>query len=385
MRPKIILVGPTYPYRGGNALFMSYLYNALVTEFEVTFINYSVLYPSLLFPGTTQYDESEEHFDRVPSKRMLNSMNPVTWWQTANYINDQAPDLIVVDWWQPYFGPCLRGVTSFIDKKLKSRILFITENVISHEARWIDGFLTRMGLHHADRFLALSKSVVDTLTPMAKDRKIYRSELPVFGHYSKDEELDVAVEKEKLGFAGDATVLLFFGYVRKYKGLDILIEAFADMVDGHPDYRLLIAGEFYDNPQPYLQLIEKLNIADRVKVVNKFIPNEEVAAYFTLSEVVVLPYRSATQSGILNIAYGYEKPVVITNVGGLSEFVEDGKTGIFVPKADKGEIVKGIERYFSLKDDVDFPGNIKERNERNSFGGIVDTFREILADGSVKK
>ena len=308
-------------------------------------------------------------------------MNPITWAKTANYINSKNPDLIVVDWWQPYFGPCLRGVTSLIKKELKSKILFITENVISHEARWIDGFLTRMGLKHADRFLALSKSVVETLTPMTKGRKIYRSELPVFGHYSKDEQLDIAAEKEKLGFERDATVLLFFGYVRKYKGLDILIEAFAEMEERYPDYRLLIAGEFYDNPQPYLQLIKKLGVTHKVKVINKFIPNEQVAAYFTLSEVVVLPYRSATQSGILNIACGYEKPVVITNVGGLSEFVEDGKTGIFVPTADKFEIVKGIERYFSLKDQEDFPGNIAAKNEQNSFGGIVDTFREILADG----
>ena len=382
MRQKLMLVGPTYPYRGGNALFMSYLFNALRTEFEVEFINYSVLYPSLLFPGTTQYDESEEHFDQVPSKRMLNSMNPLTWAKTASYINSKNPDLIVVDWWQPYFGPCLRGVTSLIKKELKPKILFITENVISHEARWIDGFLTRMGLKHADRFLALSKSVVETLTPMAKGRKIYRSELPVFGHYSKDAALDVVAEKEKLGFERDAKVLLFFGYVRKYKGLDILIEAFAEMEEKYPDYRLLIAGEFYDNPQPYLQLIEKLGIKSKVKVVNKFIPNEEVAAYFTLSEVVVLPYRSATQSGILNIAYGYEKPVVITNVGGLSEFVEDGKTGIFVPTADKTAIVKGIERFFTLKDQEDFAGNIRARNERNSFGGIVETFKEILADNA---
>lgn len=378
MRKKIVLVGPTYPYRGGNALFMSYLYNALITEFEVEFINYSVLYPSLLFPGKTQYDESKEHFDRVPSKRILNSMNPITWKKTADYINSLNPDLIVVDWWQPYFGPCLRGVTSFIKKDLKSRILFITENVISHEARWIDGFLTRMGLKHADRFLALSKSVVETLEPMAKGRKIFRSELPVFGHYSKDDNLDIETEKEKLGFKKTDTVLLFFGYVRKYKGLDILIDAFAEMVPDHPDYKLLVAGEFYDNPDPYMNLIKKHGIEDKVKVINKFIPNEQVAAYFTLSEVVVLPYRSATQSGILNIAYGYEKPVVITEVGGLSEFVDDGETGIFVPKADKMEIVKGVERYFSLKDQVDFAGNIRRRNERNSFGSIVETFKEIL-------
>lgn len=378
MRKKIVLVGPTYPYRGGNALFMSYLYKALITEFDVEFINYSVLYPQLLFPGKTQYDESQEHFDRVPSKRMLDSRNPLTWKKTADYINSLNPDLIAIDWWQPYFGPCLRGVTTFIKKELKPRILFITENVISHEARWIDGFLTRMGLHHADRFLALSKSVVETLEPMAKGRKIFRSELPVFGHYSKPDNLDVAAEKERLGFGKDDTVLLFFGYVRNYKGLDILIDAFAELATKHPDYKLLIAGEFYDNPAPYLNQIKKHSIDHKIKVINKFIPNEQVASFFTLSEVVVLPYRSATQSGILNIAYGYEKPVVITEVGGLSEFVDDGETGIFVPKADQTEIVKGVERYFKLKNQVNFAANIRKRNQRNSFGSIVETFREIL-------
>lgn len=381
MKKKIVLIGPTYPYRGGNSLFMSYLYVLLNEAFDVTFINYKVLYPSLLFPGTTQYDESEEHFEKVPSLRLINSMNPITWYQTAQHINGLNPDLVVFDWWQPYFGPCHRGISALLKKELKPKILFITENVISHEARWVDKILTNIGLKHAAKFLALSKQVEETIRPIAGKRPVFRSELPIFGHYTKDETLDLEKEKEALGFEKDDIVLLFFGYVRKYKGLDILIDAFAHLADDYPRFKLLIAGEFYDNPQPYLQQIKQLGIENKVKVVNQFIPNEQVAQFFTLSEVVVLPYRSATQSGILNIAYGYQKPVVITQVGGLAEFVTDGETGIFVPEATKEAVAKGILRYFDLKDKVPFSENIRVKTQKNSFGKIVEVFEDILADG----
>ncbi|MEM9821516.1 MAG: glycosyltransferase [Bacteroidota bacterium] len=380
MKQKIVLIGPTYPYRGGNSLFMSYLYVSLKDHFEVTFINYSVLYPSLLFPGTTQYDKSEEHFEKVPSLRLINSMNPISWYKTAQHINGLNPDLVVFDWWQPYFGPCHRGISMLLKKELKPKILFITENVISHEARWIDQILTQIGLKHAAKFLALSKQVEVQVRPFAGDRRVFRSELPIFGHYSKTENLDTDQVKKDLGFETNDTILMFFGYVRKYKGLDILIDAFAELVPNHPQFKLLIAGEFYDNPQPYLKQIEQLGIQDKVKVVNQFIPNEQVAQFFTTAEVVVLPYRSATQSGILNIAYGYDKPVVITKVGGLHEFVEDGHTGVFVLEAEKSAVAKGILRYFELAKTIPFGENIRRKTAQNSFGKIVDVFKDILAD-----
>ncbi len=380
MKPHIILIGPTFPYRGGNSLFMSHLYGMLVKEFKVTFLNFNLMYPSLLFPGKTQLDESGEHFEQVPSQRIINSMNPISWRKTAAAINRLNPDLVVFDWWQPYFGPCYRGISGGLTKVLKSKIVFITENVISHESRAIDKFLTNWGLKHAKAFLALSGKVEKELASRTQGRKVYRSELPNYGWYTLDEDFDKGKAKEELGFAKDDIVLLFFGYVRKYKGLDILLEAFAELSKIHPDYRLLIAGEFYDPVAPYENIIRKNGLSSKVKIVNQYVPNEEVAQYFTLSEVVVLPYRSATQSGILSIASAYEKPVIITAVGGLPEFVDDGQTGILVDTPDKDAVVQGIKRYFKLKPTVDFSGNIARKNQGNGFDNIISIFKEMLAD-----
>lgn len=375
---KIALIGPCYPYRGGNSLFMSHLYNALTEDFEVEMINYKVLYPSLLFPGTTQYDKSEEHYDKVPSKRLIHSMNPLSWIKTARYINALSPDLVVFDWWQPFFGPCHHVICRFLKPELRARIVFITENVISHEARWIDKILTRIGLRYAQQFLTLSKKVESDIKHLAKGRPVFRSELPIYGWYSSDTALDMASEKQALGFEAESTVLLFFGYVRQYKGLDILIEAFEQLQKKRSDLRLLVAGEFYDKPETYYAQIEAAGLQDKIKVINKYISNEEVARYFQLSEVVVLPYRTGTQSGILNIAYGYHKPVVITDVGGLAEFVDADHTGVVVERAEPTKIAAGIEKYFALKPTVNFEENVKQRVAANSFGKIVALFEEML-------
>ncbi len=359
---------------------MSHLYEALRDEFEVEFINYKLLYPSLLFPGTTQYDKSDDHYLKVETKRMINSIGPLSWLKTARYIKKLNPDLIAIDWWQPFFGPSNRAITSFLRKQFPNKILFITENVISHEARWVDRILTKIGLKHADKFLALSQKVVDDVQLFSGKRKIYRSELPVYGWYEAGEQTNLQAAKEALGFEKDDTVLLFFGYVRRYKGLDILLEAFAKLLAQRPDLKLLVAGEFYDKPEFYDAIIQKLDLADKVKIINQYVPNEALAQYFQLSEVVVLPYRTGTQSGILNIAYGYYKPVVITDVGGLSEFVEDGKTGIIVPNANEADIAAGILRYFELAKTVDFGQNVRQRVEANGFNKIAEVFQRIVEE-----
>ncbi len=379
-KSKIVLVGPCYPYRGGNALFMSHLYEALQGKFEIEFINYKLLYPSLLFPGTTQYDKSDDHYLKVETTRMVNSIGPLSWWKTAQHIKKLNPDLIAIDWWQPFFGPSNRAITSFLRKQFPNKILFITENVISHEARWIDRILTNIGLKHADKFLALSQKVVDDVQLFSGERKIYRSELPVYGWYAANEKVDLTAEKEKLGFKKDDTVLLFFGYVRRYKGLDILMRAFAQLRAKRPDLKLLVAGEFYDKPEYYQEIMTQLNLGNDVKLINQYVPNEELALYFQLSELVVLPYRTGTQSGILNIAYGYHKPVVITDVGGLAEFVEDGKTGVIVPEASPENIATGILKYFQLAANVNFSENVRLRVEQNGFNKIAEVFQEIISE-----
>ncbi len=384
MKPKILLIGPCYPYRGGIALTMSYIYKALADSelFELRFVNYTTLYPEMLFPGTTQYDESDAHFIKVPSLRLLSSVNPVSWWRVAKYIEQENPDLVAIDWWQPFFGPTIFGVNFFLSKKYKNKILLITENVISHESRFIDKILTKLGLYYANSFLAFSKKVVSDLDDFVKKQPIYRSELPVYDWFVDADADEVEKERKKLGFTAENKILLFFGYVRKYKGLDILIEAFYLLSQQDQSMRLLVCGEFYDNPQEYADIIAKHNLSEKVIIVNQYIPNEEVTKYFEISDLVVQPYRSATQSGILNLAYGCTKPVVVTNVGGLQEFVDNEKTGIIVPYSTPESVAEGVNRFFELSKNVDFAHFIKEKVANNAFGQIAETFKQIIEKNS---
>ncbi|MBT8383681.1 MAG: glycosyltransferase, partial [Ignavibacteria bacterium] len=289
MKNKIILIGPAYPYRGGNALFVTHIYEALKDYFDLKIYNYKLLYPSLLFPGTTQFDESKEQVFDVPNDRLINSINPFNWLAVARKLKNENADLVIFDWWHPFFGFC-HGIISFlIRKKYKNKILFITENVVSHEANPVDKILTKFGLRNASKFLTLSSVVEKEVQQYSKGKKAYRSELPVYDCYKPIEDSELQKIKNELSFEPGSFVLLFFGYVRKYKGLDVLIEAFPSILTLYPNARLLIVGEFYDDPKPYLEQINKLSIKDKVKVINQFVPNEEVAKYYQVSDVVILP------------------------------------------------------------------------------------------------
>ena len=375
---KIILIGPAYPYRGGNSLFITQTYEVLQDHFKVKIYNYKLLYPSLLFPGTTQFDKSEKKVFKVPSERIINSISPLNWLNVARKLRKENCDLVVFDWWHPFFGLCHGAISSAIKKAYANKILFITENVISHEANKIDTMLTYLGLRNASMFLTLSKSVEQELKRFAKDRKIYRSELPKYDYYQTSNNEKISALKNEFGIAEEDTVLLFFGYIRKYKGLDILIKAFPKLLEKYPDTFLLVAGEFYDNPSTYLNLIDRLNIGNKVKVINKFIPNEEISKYYRVSDVVILPYLSATQSAILNVTYSFKKPVIATDVGGLSEFVEDGKTGVIVKPNSVDEIVRGYSEYLRLKPTVDFAKSIALHTSKNSFEKLPELFKKLL-------
>jgi len=378
LKNKIILIGPAYPYRGGNALFVTHTYESLKNHFDVKIYNYKLLYPSILFPGTTQFDKSKEQVFNIPNERMVNSINPFNWFKVAQRLKKENANLIVFDWWHPFFGFCHGAISFLIRRKYKGKILFITENVVSHEANPIDKLLTKIGLRFASKFLALSGIVEKEVQQFSKGKKVYRSELPVYDCYKPVPKENIQQFREELGFEKDSIILLFFGYVRKYKGLDILIEAFPKIVANNPKAKLLIVGEFYDDPKEYLELIRKLKIDKQVKVINQFVPNEDVAKYYQAADVVILPYRSATQSGILNVAYGFYKPVVVTDVGGLAEFVDEGKTGFVVKPDSPDEIVEGVEKFLSLKNKTDFALYIQERNHNNSFNNLPEVFEEIL-------
>ncbi|MCO6486380.1 MAG: glycosyltransferase [Saprospiraceae bacterium] len=380
MRPHVLLLGPASPYRGGPALFMTYLYEALSRDFRVDFVNFRMMYPRLLFPGTTPIDISKTAYPPIPGPRLLHTLHPWYWWKTALYVRRMNPDLIVFDWYQPFFGPMYWAIGWLLPKTLRARIVMITENVISHEARPIDRLLTRMGLLWARQFLALSARVHEDLRPFAGNRKIHRSELPIF------REIPAVEPTAGPGMTGKGLhpwpagtkVLLFFGYIRHYKGLDILLRALALLLKDDAAFALLIAGECYEDPNVYNALIRELHLDQRVIFRNAYIPNEEVGAWFRAADVVVLPYRSATQSGILNLAYGLEKPVVCTRVGGLGEFVEDGKTGVMVDEATPSSLADGIARFYQLSGTVDFAAHIRAKAGANRFAEIGAVFRQIL-------
>jgi len=377
VKKKIVLVGPAYPYRGGNSLYVSFLYDLLKDYYDVKVVNYKLLYPSILFPGTTQNDVSGHILKEVKSTRLINSVNPFSWFKTANFIKNLNADLVIFDWWNPFFGPSHRMISQLIRKKYKNRIVFITENVISHEARFIDRFLTKIGLKNADCFIALSKVVEETLKNYA-DKKIYRSALPVYDCYNLEKGIDSNEQKKELGYNENDLVILFFGYVRKYKGLNVLIDAMPQILRNHENTKLLIVGEFYDSPGRYIEQIKNLNLENYVKIVQRFVPNEEVEKYYSAADIVVLPYLSATQSGVLNIAYGFQKPVIVTDVGGLAEDVIEGKTGYIVAPDSPRAITEAVEKFDNAKDKTDYKKNIEEKLKDNLFSKFPSLIEEIL-------
>ncbi|MBL7128923.1 MAG: glycosyltransferase [Ignavibacteria bacterium] len=377
---KIVIVGPVYPYRGGNALYVSHLYEMLCKIFDVKVINYKLLYPSLFFPGTTQEDKSSIKIKQVPSDRVVNSINPLSWIKAANIIKKEQADLVVFDWWNPFFGLCHYTISFLLKKKYKDKILFITENVISHEKRFIDKLLTQIGLKNASKFLVLSKIVEETVKYYSGERKIYKSALPIYDCYQFENITNTNAIKKDLEFNQDDKVILFFGYVRKYKGLLILIEAIPEVLREYTNSRLLVVGEFYDSPNEYYEKIKELNLESHVKIINEFVPNEEVGKYFSVSDVVVLPYKSGTQSGVLNIAYGFNKPVVVTKVGSLPDDVEEEKTGVVIEPGSSKELTKGICKVFDLYEKEDFSKNIRNKTSSQEFSNTIKVFEKIISD-----
>lgn len=372
---KIVIVGPAYPYRGGNSLFVSHLYDILKDSFEVVIYNYKLLYPSFLFPGTTQFDTSGKVIKKAPSKRAVNSINPFNWISVASRIKNENADLVIFDWWHPFFAPCHASIATLLRWTSKSKLLFIAENFISHEGSPIDYTLTKIGLHRAEAFLTLSEKVARDIMTTFPGKSVFQAELPIYDCYTSESPV---FNRSAFGFTEEHKVLLFFGYIRNYKGLDVLLRAFKKLVAQDPSYRLLAVGESYEDPAIYTSLITELGIEQYVKFENIFVPNEEVWKYYSVSDVVMLPYRSATQSGILNIAYGFLKPVIVTKVGGLAEFVDDGLTGLLAEPESEDSLISSVNKFFSLRETVDFTAHIRLRLSKNLFYKIPGMLSEYL-------
>lgn len=372
---KILLIGPAYPLRGGIAQFLALLYRALEKAgHKVSFHRFIRQYPKFLFPGKTQADESESPV-KVASIPSLDPMNPFNWPLAARRIAKEKPDLVILKWWMPFFGPSYT-VTLLLAKMLfpRMKVIYVVDNAIPHEKRPGDMLITRAGFAVCDYFLVMSESVKRDLMTIRPDAKTALTPHPLYEVFGEPMDKDAA--RKALGVSGP--VILFFGFVRPYKGLMVLLEAMPAILK-EKDLTLIVAGEFYEDKDAYLEKIRALGLTDKVVVLDRYIPNEAVGEYFSAADLLVLPYLSATQSGITQIAYAFGTPVVATNVGGLPEVVKDGQTGYLVGPGDKDALAEAVARFYSEGKEAVLKENIRAERHRFSWEVMVEAIEKLAA------
>lgn len=354
---KVALLGPTYPYRGGISHYTTLLARAFARDHDLHIVSFSRLYPGLFFPGATQFDESGEALrPPVEPERLLDSMNPITWRRSGRRLRELRPDLLVVPWWHPFFGPSLGSAAREARRGDAPKRIFLCHNVEPHEPTPVDRWLAAYGLGAADGFLVHAKAEGERLRPRARGRPIRVHPHPSYEFFS-ERRPSRAEARAKLDATG--RVILFFGYVRGYKGLADLLEA---LKIARPDAwdRLYVVGEFYEPRSRYETALRDPALAAKTIVVDRYVANEEVAAYFAAADVVALPYRTATGSGIAQVAFGAGVPVIATRAGGLEEVVEDQVSGLLVEPSDPAALARAIECFF----DEDLGPRLREGVER---------------------
>ena len=376
---KVVIIGPAHPLRGGLATYNERLAREYITQgYEVTIYTFSLQYPSFLFPGKTQYASGPPP-EGLRIKISVNSVNPFNWIRTGREIKKARPDLVIVKFWIPFMAPCLGTICRIIRRNLHSKVVSIVDNLIPHEKRTGDIPLIRYWVNSVDGFIAMSRSVMEEIETFTKRLRTPR---PVrFCPHPLYDTFGLPVSKQeaktRLGIDRDLSCILFFGFIRDYKGLDLLLNAFADERLQKYPLKLLVAGEFYTDPKPYYELIAKLKLGDRVIMSNDFIPDSAVADYFCAADVVVQPYKSATQSGVTQIAYHFNKPMITTNVGGLAEIIPDGKVG-YVVDPDENEIASAILKFYDEKKEVEFSANAAIEKLKYSWSKMTETIDKLV-------
>lgn len=363
---KIAIIGSAHPLRGGGiSTFNERMAEVLQAEsHDVTIWSFSLQYPSFLFPGKNQFTD-EPAPKGLHIKTCINSINPLNWLSVGNQIKKEKPDLVLVRYWLPFMGPAFGTILRRIKSNKHSKIICIADNIIPHEKRPGDKQFTAYFIKPVDGFVTMSREVLKDTQSLTKKPAIFQPH-PLYDNFGPALSKEAARRKLNLP---PGKYLLFFGFIRKYKGLDILLEAMADERLKQQDIRLIIAGEYYEGKEACEAIIAQQNLADRVFAFTDFIPNEAVRDYFSAADLVVQPYRSATQSGITQIAYHFEKPMVVTNVGGLPEVVPDGKTG-FVTGPEPRAIADAIIRFYE-EGIPDLEIHLKEEKKKYSWAEFV--------------
>ncbi len=373
---KWVLIGPVYPYKGGISHYTSLMYRALAKSHDVEMISYKMQYPKFLFKKE-QRDYDNDTFKIEGTKFLINTANPFNILKTARDIVRLDPEKVIIQWWHPYFAPCYRILTGVL-KKARIPVTFICHNIFPHERFVLDRKLTRMALKNGDKYILHANGEVNDLLSIKKDADYKVQVHPTYSAFNF-EDLDKETARGRLGIGKDERVMLFFGFVREYKGLKHLIKAMDILKRGrYKDGgmpRLLIVGDFGGKKDEYLELINDCNVGEDITIEDGYVPDREVGKYFAASDVVVLPYESATQSGIVQIAYGFRKPVIVTRVGGLPEVVDDNVTGLIVEPFDDNALSDAIYGYFEEDKQETFTRGIAEREYRFSW----DRMAEALA------
>ncbi len=373
---KVIIIGPGHPLRGGLATFNQ----RLAKEFNdggynCSIYSFSLQYPSFIFPGTTQYTD-EPAPENLVIHTVINSINPFNWLKIGNRLKKERPDIIIVRFWLPLMGPALGTILRRVRKNKHTKTICIADNVIPHEKRFGDKIFARYFLKSCDAFITMSEKVMGDLRLFEKTKPAQLVSHPLYDNFG------AAISKEeargKLGLNSQESIILFFGFIRKYKGLDLLFEAMADERIKKAGIKLMVAGEFYEDAKQYQEQIEKLGIKDQLILRTDFIPDSEVKLYLCAADAVIQPYRNATQSGVTPLAYHFEKPMVVTNVGGLPSLVPDGKVGIVVEPTPTA-IADGVLKFYQLGENYFIP-HLRNEKVKYSWATMASTISQLAND-----
>lgn len=379
---RIVIIGPAHPYRGGIAAFNERLAQEFIREgHDVRIETFTIQYPDFLFPGKTQFSDDPKP-DGLSINRTVNSINPFNWISVGQRIRKEAPDLVISRFWIPFIGPSLGTISRLIGGNRKTTVIGLTDNIIPHEKKPGDRPLTAWFLNSCDGIIAMSESVLTDLDTFDKMKPRRYGPHPIYDHYG-----DISTREEALNILGldpGFNYLLFFGLIRDYKGLDLVIESLADERLTNKKLRLIVAGEFYANEKKYRDLVKSLQLENDIIFVDKYIPNGEVSTYFNACDMVVQPYKSATQSGVTQVAYHFCKPMLVTNVGGLPEIVAHQKAG-YVCEPEPGSITEAILDFYGQNRKSSFEDFVKKEKERFAWRHFTRLFYELKKETDDKK
>ncbi len=372
MKKKVVLIGPVYPYKGGIAHYTNLLYREFARRCDSDMISYKMQYPKFLFKKE-QKDYSNDIFKIEGTQFLIHTANPVNIYRVASAIKKQSPDMVIIQWWHPYFAPCYYIISKILGKRIKR--IFVCHNVFPHERFPMDRFLTRLVLKNGDGFLVHSESDRRDLLQIKADAKYIKNPIPTYDVF-KIRGLTIEEARTELNENTDTKLLLFFGFVREYKGLKHLLRALPLVVEKVTNVKLLVVGSFGDDKAEYLELIESCKMQKYVKIEDSYVPDNEIEKYFAACDAVVIPYESATQSGIVQLAYEFEKPVIVTEVGGLPDVVREGQTGYVVAPQNPKQLAEAIIQFYSEDNKIDYAAEIRKNSDDFSWGTLTERILE---------